>query len=183
MRTGYARVTEAMCAHCTAPFEARLSEIARGAGRFCSAACKYAASRGRAMTTLACEQCDTVFRRFTYLTRRPLHHYCSVKCAADAVDPAARAEAGRRGGSAPHKPVAPEVAAARSRLGGLARAARLPRERLQEIARKGVSARLAKPFPVRQAIARRATVTRLGVKRWFGVNVLPDSKRRTGTDG
>lgn len=171
MRRGYARVTEAMCAHCTAPFEARLSELARGAGRFCSAACKYAASRGRAMTTVTCERCGTVFERFTYLLRRPQHHFCSRACAVAAVDHAARVESGRKGGSAPHREASAEAKFRRSSLGGQARYATQTKARLREIARMGVAARMAKPAYVRRAAARRAARTAGKTLRWFGVPI------------
>lgn len=183
MRHDYHRRVEATCAHCLAPFKPRVAELKRRAGRFCSRACKYAASRGRELTRCVCARCGLEFERFTYLTRRPTKLFCSSDCSVAAVPHEERVERGRRGGLASHRDAAAEVKFARSRAGGLARAARLSRERLVEIGKAGVRARLALPYPVRQAIARKATVTRLGVKLWFGVNVLPDARRRTGTDG
>lgn len=174
-RNPYARYTEAMCAHCTAPFEARLSELARGAGRFCSPACKYAAARGRTYVTVTCsnEACRKVFTREAFAVRQVRRPFCSKACSDVAYDPVERRENGRRGGSAPHRAPSPEVAVARSRLGGLARARSQPRERLQEIGRMGVAARMAKPDTVRRRWARKAAISAGKTVRWFGVPITP----------
>lgn len=178
MRTGYHRVTEKMCEHCTAAFEARLTELARGAGRFCSAACKYAASRGRSILTCVCEKpgCGKEFTRFTREALRAKRRFCSRECALSCSDREQLVEAGRKGGRAPHRDPAPEVKAARSRKGGLARAARQPKERLQEIARLGVKARLALPATVRRSIARKAARSAGKRLTWFGIEVTPPRK-------
>lgn len=83
-------------------------------------------------------------------------------------------EAGRKGGLAAAKvPVDPAVAAARSRLGGLARSRNLTPERIREISRLGVEARLRKLSPSdRSAIARKSSATlRFGPLVVFGVRV------------
>lgn len=172
-RNPYARYTEAMCAHCTAPFEARLSELARGAGRFCSPACKYAASRGRAMTTCTCENpaCGKIFERFTYATRRAKALFCSTECARVMFTHEERVALGRRGGSAPHREASPEDKFRRSSLGGQARYAIQTKARLREIARMGVAARLSKPAYLRRASARKAAKTQGKTLRWFGVPI------------
>lgn len=171
------RYAFAVCQQCSASFERNVYDLARSKRQFCSTACRNAGSaRGRTLVLLACDGCDEIFSKVLTFFRRSRRHYCSIACWGENVDPV---ELGRQGGKAPHR-WNPEAARERGRRGGRARALVLSRERLQEIGRLGVKARMERLSAAqRSAIARRASVTRTGVKRYFGVNVLPVRERES----
>ena len=125
----------------------------------------------RRTITVPCGKCGVQFLKLWNDFRRCKNHYCSRACSLAAFD---HAEAGRKGAlSASRSPVDPAVAAARARLGGLARTRNLTPERLREIAWLGVEARLRKlPPEKRSAIARKSSATRrFGPLVVFGVRV------------
>lgn len=125
----------------------------------------------RRTITVPCGKCGVQFQKLWNDYRRCKNHYCSRDCSLASFD---HVEAGRKGGLAAAKvPVDPEVAAARARLGGLARTRNLTPERLREISRLGVEARLRKLSPEeRSAIGRRSSATlRFGPLVVFGVRV------------
>lgn len=113
----------------------------------------------RRTVTVPCGKCGIQFLKLWNDVRRCKNHYCSRACSLASF---CHVEAGRKGGLAAAKvPVDPEVAAARARLGGLARTRNLTPERLREIARLGVEARLRKLSPKdRRSIARKSSATR-----------------------
>ena len=125
----------------------------------------------RRTITVPCGKCGVTFLKLWNDFRRCKNHYCSRACSLASF---CHVEAGRKGGLAASKVlVDPEVAAARARLGGLARTRNLTPERIREIARLGVEARLRKLSPeARSAIARKSLATlRFGPLVVFGVRV------------
>lgn len=104
------------------------------------------------MVDCVCEGCSTPFRKIATEFAKRRHHYCNTACYMLNVDHRAL---GILGGKAP-KVIAPEVARARSRKGGLARARNLTPERMREIALAGVRSRQANPaWKVRALLTRR----------------------------
>lgn len=175
------RLAEAVCSRpaCGATFQRLRHELKRPKRLFCSRACRDLAHRtGRTMVVVTCERpaCGKEFPKLGTEVKRCAHHYCSTACYLAVVD---RVKLALAGCLAPGRRLPdPAVRQARSRKGGLVRAARLSKERLQEIGRLAAVARLAKSSPAqRSAIARRAGVTRTGRKMWFGMNVLLERGR------
>ncbi|HEX6992396.1 MAG TPA: hypothetical protein VF151_10940 [Gemmatimonadales bacterium] len=91
----------------------------------------------RSTVRIACDGCGVEFDRIASEYRRYASHYCTRACQAANQE---RAWTRKRRAS---PQIHAEVKFARAQLGGLARAARLSRERLSEIAQLGVAARRA----------------------------------------
>lgn len=110
----------------------------------CSTACRDAKARtGRTMVAVSCAGCGAPFQKIASevdrSSARDGKHYCGMPCYLAHVD---HAMLGRIGARAPRH-VDPALAQARSRKGGLARAANLTPERRREIAMIGVRAKRA----------------------------------------
>lgn len=67
------------CEHCAAAFMAWPSNVNRGNGRFCSAACKYAWRKAQPSSspTVNCQQCGQAFQ---CVSRKPAQRFCSKRC-------------------------------------------------------------------------------------------------------
>lgn len=136
---------EAVCEQCGVTFTRRLWDLQRAPRHYCSPACRNAAFRtGVTMAAVGCAGCGTVFLKRLSSVRRVRYgkpvkaHYCTTTCYRASIDYAAL---GRAGATAPGRYHDPAKLRERSRKGGLARAARLSKERLREIAMLGVKAR------------------------------------------
>ncbi|WP_422099133.1 hypothetical protein [Variovorax sp.] len=67
------------CLHCGAEFQARVSKVLAGAGKFCSAGC-YAAFN-RTWVSRDCQHCGQPFKTWHYKLERGHGKYCSLSCA------------------------------------------------------------------------------------------------------
>ena len=135
----------AVCGQCGTTFVRRLFDLRRAKRNFCSHACRNASYRtGPTMAVVGCAGCGTIFAKTLSAILRIRYgkpvkrHYCTMACFMAHADYEAM---GRAGATAPDRRHDPVKASERARKGGFARAAKLSKDRLREIAQLGVKAR------------------------------------------
>lgn len=137
---------------CGEIFSRRPCDLRRAGRPYCCRRCfEISLATGPVMKIYTCAGCGVPVERARSQVKRRKKVFCSLPCYRQNGD---FENLGRLGGSAPHAPLAPGLAAVRSRKGGFARAAALSPERLRAIAMLGVAARTS-------ASAIRAKLSRL----------------------
>lgn len=171
------KMANATCSRCGASFSRRAADLLKFANHYCGLKCRDEAKRtGRTYVTLSCAGCGVSFQRMKSDSLRAKVHYCTRECSRKHCDYRRLGLLASQVKDRREIPI--EVRQARSRLGGLARAAVLSKEQLRAIAAAGVAARREKHtdldrrrFGVKAAATRRfGSVVVLGVRVGRRVN-------------